>query len=281
MPMAPLERTIDVLDVGRLRRRGRPKISWPVIMMRAYGLVARDNPVLRRIYVPLPKQHYYEHPESVCLLTISRQINGHECLLFARFTQPENRSLVQLQQKFDDYRRLPLEQIKQLRHQMRFARMPWFVRKAGWSLMTGWMPRARAKLMGTFGMSLSGLRDTHGSFHLGPCTSILGYDQICSNGSARLTLTFDHRVLDGKPAADVLESLRRVLHTQIRAELQGLVVPPQSSVGNQLTAPPIAGQSGDKRAHNRLRLYAADSIDHYDPESGAGAETTSDNQDAA
>ena len=39
----------------------------------------------------------------------------------------------------------------------------------------------------------------------------------------RLTLNFDHRVLDGKPASDVLERLQVVLKTQIIPELQMLI----------------------------------------------------------
>lgn len=220
MPIAPIERTVELSALVKLRRLARPRISWQVLMMRAYALVARDNPLLRRHYVALPRQHYYEHPESVCVLTIGREVNGKEQLIFARFNQPENCSLAQLQEQFDNYRSLPHDQIKHFRHQVRFSKMPWIVRRLGWHLLTHWMPASRAKLMGTFGMSLSGFRDTYGTWHLGPCTTTLGYDQFCSKGNARLTLTFDHRVLDGKPAFDVLEALRAVLQGQICEELK-------------------------------------------------------------
>jgi hypothetical protein len=231
MPIVPVERTMDLSELVRLRRLARPKITWPVIFMRAYAVVARDNPLLRRIYVPLPRQYYYEHPESVCLLTISRKIEGREQLVFARFSQPENCSLAELQARFDDVRRRPLRDLKQMRHQIRFSNMPWLVRKLGWSLMTNWMPASRAKQMGTFGMSPSSIRDTHGTWHLGPCTTILGYEQFINNGLARITLTFDHRVVDGKPAADVLEALRVVLLGQMCDELR-MMCPPQAGLAS-------------------------------------------------
>lgn len=229
MPIAPIERTIELAELVHLKRMARPRISWPVLMMRAYAIVARDNPLLRRVYVGLPRQHYYEHPENVCVLTISREVDGREQLIFARFNQPENYSLAQLQEQFDNYRRLPARQIKHFRHQIRFSKMPWLVRRFGWSLLTRWMPASRAKLMGTFGMSLSGFRNTLGTWHLGPCTTTLGYDQFCIKGNARLTLTFDHRVLDGKPAVDVLESLRAVLQGQMCAELNMMCLPHSTS----------------------------------------------------
>ncbi len=232
VPLVPIERLIDVREVQQLRKRVRPKISWQVIMMRAYALAAVDFPELRRVYVRWPRAYYYQHPVSVCLLTISRQINGQEQLMFARFPQPENHTLLQLQEMFNDYRRLPIHELKQLQHQRRFSRMPWLVRKTGWHLMTDWMPSCRARQMGTFGMSLSGLRDTLGTFHAGPSTTILGYDQLCRGGQARVTLTFDHRVLDGKPAMDALDLFRKYLQRIVRNELKRLAHPPEMSPGD-------------------------------------------------
>ena len=220
MPTAPLQIEIDVTEIKRLRRLIQPRISWQVIMMRAYAQVARDIPQLRQIYVPFPWPRLYEHSENVCLLTISRNHCGRERLFFARFCQPENYRLPQLQQLFDDYRRKPIKEFRQLQHQIRFASMPWLVRKIGWTILTHILPASRARQMGTFGMSLSGFKEVLGTFHLGPCTTTLGFDQLCRKGKAYVTLTFDHRVLDGKPASDALHALANVLKNQVTTELQ-------------------------------------------------------------
>lgn len=241
MPLVPLEKTFDVSELSRLRRLVEPKISWAVIMMRAYGLVSAANPVLRRVYVPLPRQHFFEAPESVCMMTINRKVEGQEKLVFARFCRPELYSLQQLEEQFENYRKAPLESLKQVRHQFRFASMPWWIRKIGWGLMNTVMPRGRVRMTGTFGMSLSGLRDTVGTWHLGPCTTTLGYDQFCKNGKARITLTFDHRVLDGMPAFEILEEFEKTLKGQILCELQGMAAecaPKQAIATGRETAPP-------------------------------------------
>lgn len=256
-PFAPVVRTIDVGELHALRKRIRPRISWQVILMRAYAIVAESVPELRQIYVPLPYPHLYEHPESVCLLTIAREHEGRERLFFARFNQPENYSLAYLQEQFENYRRQPVETIKQLRHQVLFAKMPWWVRQIGWKLMTHWMPKGRAKLMGTFGMSLSSFRGTKGVYHLGPCTTILGYDQFCSRGQAHITLTFDHRVLDGKPAVDVLERLRRVLLGRVRREMIEMVGSDEPSLRLRTeTAEPTADAETVADAGNEVRKLA-------------------------
>lgn len=248
MPLAPLERTIDVSEVQHWRRQIRPRPAWPVIMMRAYALAAVDNPLMRRVYVPLPWQRYYEHHESTCLLTIQREFRGEPQLIFARFTQPENFTLAQLQERYDRYRRSPLDEFRHLRHQFRFSRLPWLFRRLGWGLMTGWMPITRAKQMGTFGMSLSGLGDTTGTFHLGPCTTTLGFDQMCRGGRARLTLTFDHRVLDGKPAMDILEAVRQRLHDCVCQELKRMARRQNGTIRRYRPGAVVPGEGENQRA---------------------------------
>jgi hypothetical protein len=77
--------------------------------------------------------------------------------------------------------------------------------------------------MGTFGLSLSGFKDNRGAFHLGPNTTILGCELFPRKGRNRVTLTFDHRILDGKPAADVLDDLQRAFANEIKEELEALI----------------------------------------------------------
>jgi len=223
MPLAGLQREFDLSLLNLLRMKTRPRISWDVLMMRAYALIAAENPVLRQVYTRLPWPHLYEHNENVCMVTIAREYHGRERLFFARFGAPEKRSLAQLQEQYNHYREAPIEQVKQFRHQINFARTPLPIRRlAWWTLFNAW-PRKRASHMGTFGMSLSLYKDAMGTKHLGPNTTTLGVDPRPRKGQSRLLLTFDHRVLDGKPAAEVLEKLRTTLQTTIVNEVKQLL----------------------------------------------------------
>jgi hypothetical protein len=222
MPLVPLAMTIDVAELARCRRRASPQISWAVVMMRAMALVSREFPALRTVYVPLPWPHFYEHPESIAMLAINREIEGQPWLLCARFHQPENHSLVQLQQIYDRYRESPPMSVRQIRHQVRFAKLPWLLRKAGWMIMTRCSAAGKVRMMGTFGMSPSRTRSIHGTWHLGPLTTTLGFDPYCVDGQCHVTLTFDHRILDGLPAAEVLHRLGNVLRNQMCNELRAL-----------------------------------------------------------
>jgi len=219
MPLAAFSSEWDVEIVGKLRRMAKPKISWNVLMMKAHAIVCRENAMLRQSYVRFPYPHLYEHHQSVCMLTIGREHQGEDRLFFARFAEPDNQTLVKLQERYDKFRKAPIEEIKQFRHQITFAKLPSPVRRfAWWSLFNLW-PQKRASHMGTFGMSISGHRGAKAVQHLGCNTTILGVDPNPRKGVANMLLTFDHQIIDGAPATDVFAQGQRALTTIIAKEL--------------------------------------------------------------
>lgn len=220
MPLAPLVRDADFQVVDRVRKSlQHKKVSWTVLMMKAYALVAQKRPEMRQIYVPFPWPHIYQHSENVAMLTVTRETLQGPRLFFARFNQPENLTLEDLQDRYDHIRRAPVREIKQFIHQRRFAKCPKMIRKMAWWSMTHLMPSKLAQQIGTFGMSLSQLERTYGVFHLGPTTTTLGYEHFAFRGKMRLTLTFDHRILDGKHVYDILNDLEFVLNGPLLEEL--------------------------------------------------------------
>ncbi|WP_371656002.1 MULTISPECIES: 2-oxo acid dehydrogenase subunit E2 [unclassified Streptomyces] len=82
----------------------------------------------------------------------------------------------------------------------------------------------RAALMGTFAVTSLGHRPVDGFHSVGGTTVTLGLGQIAERALARdgqmmvapvmrLSLTFDHRVIDGAEAADVLTEIKYALET--------------------------------------------------------------------
>jgi hypothetical protein len=244
-PMAAFYRDLDIGALEALRKKIRPRLSWNAIMMKAYAIVSREVPELRQYYVRFPWPYLYQSHKTVALITLARSDEMMETagpgdtgglsadprnatssfpqrLRFARFHSPEEHSLRQIQDKLDHFQDAPLDQIAQFRHQDRFARLPGLVRRLLWWLLTDAVPSQRATYIGTFGMSLSGFNQTFGNCHLGPNTTILGVDPTPRDGQARVLLTFDHRVLDGKPVIDIISKLYSVLRGPILTELQAI-----------------------------------------------------------
>lgn len=222
-PLAAFAGDYDAGLVEKFRRYTRPKISWNVLYMKAYACVCAQNPALRQLYVGLPWGHLYEHKRNVCMMTIAREHEGQERLFFARFNEPENRSLVDLQKHYDHYRKAPIEEIKQFRHQIKFANCPKFLRRLAYWTLFNFFPMKRASHMGTFGISISGYKGCYAeTHHLGTNTTILGVDPLPKNGVSRLVLTFDHRVMDGTPVTKALQQLHHFMTTAIKVELAEL-----------------------------------------------------------
>ena len=219
MPMAAFSSEWDVTQIAKLRRLAKPKISWNVLMMKAHAIVCQQNEILRRTFVKFPYAHLYEHHQSVCMMTIGRKHHGEERLFFARFNEPDNYTLIELQEQYDEYRKAPIEEIKQFRHQITFAKFPSPVRRFAWWALFNLWPQKRASHMGTFGMSISGHRGAFGSQHLGSNTTILGVDPNPRKGVAKMLLTFDHQILDGAPATDIFQQGQRMLATAVAKEL--------------------------------------------------------------
>ena len=164
---------------------------------------------------------------------MSREYQGEERLLFARFNRPAKKSLLELQERYDKLRKEPVEKIKQFRHQIQFAKCPSILRRMAWWMMLNVLPQKRMSHFGTFGMTLSGYKDSYATRLLGPNTTILGVDVLPKKGIARFMLTFDHQILDGVPVVKVIDELYKTLNTQIAQELRSLLV---SKVGIEPSA---------------------------------------------
>ena len=218
-PLASIAGDWELKEVAQLRRMAKTKISWNVMVMKALAAVGEYHPVLKQGYVSFPWGHLYEHHQSVAMMTMSRQYQGEERLLFARFNEPNNHTLIELQEQYDYFRKAPVDEIKQFKHQIMFAKCPSMLRRfAWWALYNVW-PIKRAFHMGTFGMSISGHRGAYGNKHLGPNTSTIGVDPMPKGGISKVLFTFDHRVIDGAPATEIVLQTRHILNTAIRQEL--------------------------------------------------------------
>lgn len=220
IPLYPLERTLRVGALARLREASPVHISWAVLFIKAYGIVSAREPRLRQAFMPWPKAHIYEHPETVGMLAVHRRTADDERLCWGRFLAPEKQSLLELQAQLDGYKTQPLERV--FRRQLRFGAVPSLLRRVGWWITLNVSGAKRAKRVGTF--SITTLASTGAVNHMHPTclTSSLTYGPVSSTGEMPVTIVFDHRILDGAPMAKALAELERVLNGEIAAELAQL-----------------------------------------------------------
>src|SRR5262245_33041574 len=64
IPTVPVQRTLDIRELAETRAQLDPRPGWCAIFTKAYALVARELPPLRRAYLEWPWPRLYQHPHS-------------------------------------------------------------------------------------------------------------------------------------------------------------------------------------------------------------------------
>ena len=220
IPNCTHERLIDLAAVAKLRSQAKQRVSWPVLFIKAYGLVAKKYPVLRQCYLNWPWPHLYEHPHSVAFVSVSRRFRNEDWLFFGRMTCPEGRDLLDVQRELDLYSTEPVAKIFRL--QLQHSGMNWALRRMLWWIGYNVWGDRRARRFGTFGMTTISAQGANITQPPNILTSTFSYGPLDEQGRSRLALSYDHRLLDGLTVAGILADVEHTLQTEIAAELATL-----------------------------------------------------------
>jgi hypothetical protein len=221
IPRVTVQRQMNLAPLLAARNSRSQRVSWTVLFLKGYGLLAREVPEFRRAYVKFPRPHFYEYPKSVASVACEREHEGERVVLLATVKHPESRSIGNLQETIDATRAEPVPAIKQFRRALSFARLPGPLR---WILM--WfglnLPRRRLRHFGTFQLSVySGLGAE--SFNpLTPLTTLLNWGPISDDGTVNVRILYDHRVMDGATVARALVRFEAILNGDIASEVSEL-----------------------------------------------------------
>lgn len=231
VPTVIAERVMQLGPLLRARNALASRPYWYAILARAFALVSRDEPRLRRCYRPFPWPHLHEHPVSAVTMPVSRAVDGEEGMLFLNIVQPEEKPLAELHARIHHAKTAPVDEVRDFRTQLRLALLPWFVRRLMWWLVADVFSVWRLKYFGTFGVTgvSSGGSDT--PYFLSPLTSTVTMGVLAPDGSVPVRLLYDHRVFDAEVAGRALARLEEVLCGQVTEELRGMA-----------EQPPVAGR---------------------------------------
>ena len=220
VPLCPHHRTLHLGALDSIRKACQTRISWPVLFLKAYALMAREIPVFRQSWMRFPWSSVYQHDSSVGMVAVQREYRGEPWLFWGRFQSPDTRTLVDLQNRLNGYQDQPVEKV--------FQRFLWLsavpnpLRRFLWwcnmQLCGAW----RARSVGTFFLSSLASKgveiDCPPSFQ----TGVLSYGPIDAQGHSRVTLAYDHRLMDGMLVAQALERIEQILHGPLADELRSL-----------------------------------------------------------
>jgi hypothetical protein len=219
VPFVSLTRPVNLRPLVEARTQAAHPPGWAAIFVKAFALVAREQPILRTLYVKLPWPGLYELPRSVAMIAIARQVDGEDCVLPQRVTAPDEIPLAEVDALIRQAKEAPVAEVPAFRKMLAVTRLPLPLRRLLWAMGLGF-GRQRAKFFGSFGVT-SVAAYGPGELHaLSPGPFVLSYGVVRPDQTLDVVLRWDHRVTDAAPMAKALTRLEQVLNAEIAAEIR-------------------------------------------------------------
>jgi hypothetical protein len=218
VPAISFSRAIDVGPYLEARAKAAYRPGWAAAFVKAFALVAKEEPVLRTLYVKLPWPHFFEIPGSVAMVAVARTENGEEFILPEKVPTPEDRSLVEIDEQIRHAKNAPLEEIPAFRKILAATRLPWPLRRLSWLIGRN-VGRMCANNFGSFGVTSVAAYGPGELRAMSPSAFLLSYGVVGPDQRINVIIRWDHRITDAVAIARILTRLEKVLNTEISQEM--------------------------------------------------------------
>jgi hypothetical protein len=212
--------SIEVAAVAAARRKNQPLISWNAILVKALAITSNRWPELRRVYIPFPWPHLYQHPECVVSIVLEREWRGERAVFFDQIQGPEHLSLRNIDATLRGMKRAKIESLGGYRRLIRITRLPYPLRRLLWRLALYCSGRLKSRYFGTISLNSPSVRRLRMTQSVTPVTLSFEYGAFLPNGEMPLQVFMDHRVIDGLSLSRLCSDLEAVLNHDIVAELE-------------------------------------------------------------
>ena len=220
VPFVSLQRTFNVRQLTEARALAAQPPGWAAIFVKAFCLVAKEQPVLRTLYAKWPWPHFYELPRSVAMVAIARIEDGQDCVLPQKVPGADELSLTEVDALIRHAKEAPIDQVPAFRKILRTTKLLLPFRRLFWLVGLNF-GRQRANYFGSFGVT-SVAAFGGGELHaLSPGPFILSYGVVAPDQTIDVVVRWDHRITDAALIAKAMTRLEQVLNTEIAAELRG------------------------------------------------------------
>ncbi len=220
VPFVSLSRSIDIGPLLEARAAAARPPGWAAIFVKAFAIVAKEQPVLRTLYAKWPWPSFYELPVSVAMVAIARVHNGEDCVLPQPVAAADAMALSDIDAQIRYAKHAPVEEVPMFRKVMLATRLPLPLRRLSWLIGRNF-GRQHGNYFGTFvvtGVAAYGGGELHA---LSPGPFILSYGVAEADQTIGVVIRWDHRVTDAAFIAKAMTRLEQVLNTEISAELRG------------------------------------------------------------
>jgi hypothetical protein len=219
VPFVSLTRPLNVRPLLEARALAAQPPGWAAIFVKAFSLVAKDEPVLRTLYAKWPGPSFYELPRSIAMIAIARVKDGEDCVLPQKITAADALPLTEIDAEIRHARDAPIGEVPAFQKVLRATRLPLPLRRLAWLIGLNF-GRQRANWFGSFvvtSVAAYGAGELHA---LSPGPFILSYGVVEPDQTIHVVIRWDHRVTDAALMAKAMARLEQVLNTEISAELR-------------------------------------------------------------
>ena len=220
IPFVSLQRPLNVRQLLEARALAAQPPGWAAIFVKAFSLVAREEPVLRTLYAKWPWPSLYELPRSIAMIAVARIEDGEDCVLPQKITAADALPLAEVDARIRHAKDAPIADVPAFRKVLLVTRLPLPLRRFAWLIGLNF-GRQRANFFGSFvvtSVAAYGAGELHA---LSPGPFILSYGVVKQDQTVDVVIRWDHRISDAALIARTLNRLEQVLNTEIAAELRG------------------------------------------------------------
>ena len=221
VPFISLSRPLDIGPLVAARAKAASAPGWAAMFVKAFAIVAKDEPVLRTLYVKLPWPHFFELPRSVAMVAVARVEAGEACILPEKVPAPEEQSLVEIDAAIKRAKNAPLQEIPAFRKILMASRLPLPLRRLSWLIGLN-VGRMYANNFGSFGVTSVAAYGPGELQAISPSPFLVSYGVVGPDNRIDVILRWDHRITDAVVIARTMGRLEQVLNTEISAELLAL-----------------------------------------------------------
>ncbi len=219
VPFVSLSRPLNVRPLLEARALAARPPGWAAIFVKAFALVAKEQPVLRTLYAKWPWPSFYELPRSVAMVAIARVEDGQDCVLPQKVPAADELPLNEIDARIRHAKDAPIGEVPAFRKILRVTRLPLPLRRFMWLIGLNF-GRQRANWFGSFGVTSVAAYGAGELHALSPGPFILSYGVVEQDQTIDVVIRWDHRITDAALIATALIRLEQVLNIEIAAELR-------------------------------------------------------------
>ncbi|KRR01375.1 hypothetical protein [Bradyrhizobium valentinum] len=219
VPFVSLTRPLTIRGLLEARGQAAQRPGWAAIFVKAFALVAKEEPILRTLYVKWPLPAFYELPRSVAMVAIARVEHGQDCVLPQKVAAPDEMPLAEVDALIRHAKTAPINEVPAFRKILRTTRLPLPLRRLFWAIGLNF-GRQRANYFGSFGVTSVAAYGAGQLYAISPGPFVLSFGVEKPDQTIDVVLRWDHRISDAAPMARALNRLEQVLNGEIAAELR-------------------------------------------------------------